>query len=73
MCICSDQQLRLGMHIMGAWVKCSSLDEIGAIVFHVKVVCTATYEKHATNSFEIIKGIIDENGNPETMCGTEIL
>jgi len=27
-------------------------------------------EKHATNNFEIIKAIIDENENPETMCGT---
>ena len=58
---------------MGALVKCSSLDEIGTIVFHVTVLCTATYEKHATNSFEIIKAIIDENENPETMCGTEVL
>ena len=61
------------MHIMGALVKCSSLDEIGTIVFHVTVLCTATSEKHATNSFEIIKAIIDENENPEAMCGTEVL
>jgi len=57
---------------MGALVKCSPLDEIGTIVFYVTVLCTATYEKHATKSFEIIKAIIDENENPETMCGTEV-
>jgi len=53
--------------------KYSSLDEIGTVVLHVTVLFTATYEKHATNSFEIIKAIIDENENPETMCGTEVL
>jgi len=58
---------------MGALVKCSSLDEIGTIVFHVIVLCTATYEKHATNSLEVIKAITDENENTETMCGTEVL
>ena len=63
----------LGMHIMGALVKWSSLDGIGTIVFHVTVLCTTTYEKHTTKSFEIIKAIIDENENPETMCGTEVL
>jgi len=57
---------------MGALVKYSSLDEIGTIVFHVTVLCTATYEKHTTKSFEIIKAITDENENPETMCGTEV-
>ena len=67
------KHFRLGMHIMGALAKCSSLDEIGTIVFHVAVLCTATSEKHATNSFEIIKAIIGENENPETMCGTEVL
>jgi len=36
------KHFRLGMHIMGALVKCSSLDEIGTIVFHVTVLCTAT-------------------------------
>ena len=61
------------MHIMGALVKCSSLDGIGTIVFHVTILSTATYEKHATKSFEIIKASIDENENPETMCGTEVL
>jgi len=66
------KHFRLGKHIMGALVKCSSLDEIGTIAFHVTVLCTATYE-HATKSFEIIKAIIDENENPETMCGTEVL
>jgi len=66
------KHFRLGMHIMGALVKCSPLDEIGTIVFYVTVLCTATYEKHATKSFEIIKAIIDENENPETMCGTEV-
>ena len=58
---------------MGTLVKCSSLDEIGTIVFHVTVLCTATSEKHATKSFEIMKAINDENENPETMCGTEVL
>jgi len=58
---------------MGALAKCSSLDEIGIIVFHVTVLCTATYEKYATKSFEIIKAITDENENPETMCGTQVL
>jgi len=58
---------------MGAFVKCSSLDEIGTFVFHVTVLCTATYEKHATNCFKIINAIIDENENPETVCGTEVL
>jgi len=58
---------------MGALVKCSSLDEIDTFVFHVTVLCTATYEKYATNSFEIIKAIIDENENLETICGTEVL
>jgi len=58
---------------MGALVKRSSLDEIGTVVFHVTVLCTATYEKHVRNSFEIIKAIINENENPETMCGTEVL
>jgi len=58
---------------MRALVKCSSLDEIGTIVIHVTVLCTATYEKHAKNSFEIIKAITDENENPETMYGTEVL
>jgi len=53
-------------------VKCSSLDEIGTIVFHVTVLCTSTYEKYATESFEIIKAITDENENPEMMCGTEV-
>jgi len=38
---------------MGALVKCSSLDEIGTIVFHVTVLCTTTYEKHATNSVRV--------------------
>ena len=47
--------------------------EIGIIVFHVTVLCTATYEKYATKSFEIIKAITDENENPETMCGTQVL
>jgi len=61
------------MHIMGALVKCLSLDEIGTIVFHVTVLCAATYEKHATKSFEVIKANIYENENPETMCGTEVL
>jgi len=51
----------------------SKFSQIGTIVFHVTVLCTATYEKYATNSFEIIKAIIDENENPETMCGTEVL
>ena len=60
------KHFRLGMHIMGALVKCSSLDEIGTIVFHVTVLCTVAYEKHASKSFEIIKE------NPETMCGTEV-
>jgi len=67
------KHFRLWMHIMGAWVKCSLLDGIGTIVFYVTVLYTATYEKHATKSFEIIKAIIDENENPETMCGTEVL
>jgi len=67
------EHFRLGMHIMGALVKRSSLNGIGTIVFHVTVLCTATYEKHAAKSFEIIKAIIDENVNPETMCGTEVL
>jgi len=58
---------------MRTLVKCSPLDEIGTIVFHVTVLCTATYEKHATKSFEIIKAIIDESENPEKMCGTEVL
>jgi len=66
------KHFRLGMHIVGTLVKCSSLDEIGTIVFYVTVLCTATYEKHATKSFEIIKAIIDENENSETMCGTEV-
>jgi len=30
-------------------------------------------EKHAAKSFEIIKAIIDEGENSETMCGTEVL
>jgi len=58
---------------MGALVKCSSLDEIGTIVSRVAVLWTATYEKHATKSFEIIKAIIDENENLETKYGTEVL
>jgi len=67
------KHFRLGMHIMGALVKCSSLGGIGTIVFHVTVLCIATYERHATKSFEIIKAIIVEYENPETMCGTVVL
>jgi len=54
---------------MGALLKCSSLDEIGTIVFHVTALDIATYETHATNSFEIIKAIIDENETQKRCVG----
>ena len=60
------------MHIMAALVKCSSLDQICTIVFHVTVLWIATYEKQAIKSFKIVKEIIDGIEKPETMCWTEV-
>jgi len=35
------------MYLIGAMAQCETLKEFGKILFHITVLCTTTYEKHA--------------------------
>jgi len=59
---------RFGIYLIGAMVQCETLKEFGKILFHVTVLCTTTYEKHAKHSFEILQEIIEQRPCVKEIC-----
>jgi len=49
-------------------VQCATLKEFGKLLFHVTVLCTTMYQKHAKQSFEILQEIIEQRPCDNEIC-----
>jgi len=60
------------MHIIGAMLQSETLNELGAILRSVTVLCTTSYEKHGREHFDILKGFIEDRPGAKEICHEKV-